>query len=369
MHLFLDQVTHRDEGSERPVLDGVSFFVRSGELIAVVAQPASVATGLLAFIGSRDSRDGVLIGSDGSEGAVGGTTGEGSGAARARRGASPCDRFPPRWGAETWRGVRFRRYACPDGTLGGSGHGLDRTDAVEGAGGPAAAHSSLPDLLLIDDLADHPTLPDALARRAFLRDLRRLHPAPERRTMLYATRDTDDALAVADRIALLQHGRLVHFGTPAELYDKPATEFVAQCFGRPVINLVPAILEKDGQALLIGNQTVPLGGHIAETYCRDVTAGIRPQHVQLRREGGGLRGRVVSSVPAGDGQDGAAGATLVKVRVEGVVVRALVPAEGESGGTEAWTPGAAAIVRIRPEHYIVFSDRGVHLDQVSLRRS
>ena len=368
MYLFLDQVTHRDGGSDRPVLDGVSFFARSGELIAVVTQPASVATGLLAFIGSRDSQDGVLIGSDGSEGAGGDTAGNGSGTAHAWRSDIPYDRFPPRWGTETWRGVAFRRYACPDGAPDGSDHGPDSDDAVEGTEEPASGYSSLPDLLLIDDLADHPAFLDAETRRAFLRDLRSLHPAPERRTMFYATRDTDDALAVADRIALLQHGRLVQFGTPAELYGKPATEFVAQCFGRPVINLVPAILEKDGQALLIGNQTVPLAGPIAETYCRDVTAGIRPQHVQLRREGGGLRGRVVSVAPAGDGEDGEAGAALVEVKVEGVMVRALVPAEAERGRTEAWTPGAPAVVRIRPDHYIVFSDRGVRLDQVLLRR-
>ncbi len=368
MYLFLDQVTYRDGGSDRPVLDSVSFFARSGELIAVVAQPTSVASGLFAFIASRDSQDGVVIGSDGSEGAGGDTTGNGSGAARVWRGGNPCDRIPPRWCAETWRGVTFRRYACPDATLDGTGRGPGSTDAAEGRETPASQYSSLPDLLLIDDLTGHPAFLDADARRTFLRGLRSLHPAPERRTMFYATRDTDEALAVADRIALLQHGRLVQFGTPAELYEKPATEFVAQCFGRPGINLVPAILEKDGQALLIGNQTVPLAGQIAETYCRDVTAGIRPQHVQLRREGGGLRGRVVSVAPAGDGEDGEAGATLVEVKVEGVMVRALVPAEAERGRTEAWTPGAPAVVRIRPDHYIVFSDRGVRLDQVLLRR-
>ena len=367
MLLFLDQVTHRNEGSDRPIFDGVSLFVRSGEVIVVVAQPPSVAAGLLAFIGSRDSRDGVLIGSDGSEDAGGGTDKGGPTAVRAWRASDPCDSFPPRWGTEVWRGVTIRRYACPNGMIDGSDRQPDGTLVVAGSERPASNHASVPDLLLIDDLADNPAFPDADARRAFLRDLRSLHPAPERRTMCYATRDTDDALAVADRIALLQQGRLVQFATPAEVYNTPATEFVAQCFGQPVINLVPAILEKDGQALLIGNQTVSLAGQIAETFCRDVTAGIRPHHVQLRREGGGLRGRVVSVTSAGDAQGAAAGATLVEVRVEGVVVRALVPAEGPSGAAETWAPDDPVFVRIRPEHYIVFSDRGGHLNQVRLR--
>ena len=166
--------------------------------------------------------------------------------------------------------------------------------------------------------------------------------------MIYATRDGDDALAVSDRIAVLDRGRIVQSGTPADVHDRPANELVAGLFGRPAINLVPAILEKDGQAVLIGNHTVSLAGRIAEEFCRDVTVGIRPGHVRLRREGAGLRGRVASSEPHG-------GQALVTVNVEGVRVRALA--------ADSHAAGERVVVSILPRHYIVFDDRGVRLDQ------
>ena len=340
MYLFLDQITCRNEGSARPILDGVSFFVRSGEVVAVVANPALAAPTLLRFIARSGASDGVLIGTDGSEGNGNDAPGSRSG----WRVSAPGDQVPPRWGTEIWRGVSLRRYAAPN-----------------------PESDDPPDLVLVEDLAEQPGFADAAARRRFVRDLHARHPEPSRRTILYATRDTDDALVVADRVAVLQSGRLVQFGTPEEVYRTPATEFVAQCFGRPTINLFPAILEKDGQALNLRNQSVPLGGRIAEEFCRDVTGGIRPHQVQLLREGGGLRGRVASVVPAGEADGGAAGAALVDVEVEGFRLRALVPAADDDGSSKTWATGDSVVVRIRPEHYVVFDDRGVRLDQVPLR--
>ncbi len=340
MYLFLDQITCRNEGSARPVLDGVSFFVRSGEVVAVVANPALAGSTLLRFIARSSASDGVLIGTDGSEG--GGE--DAPGVRNDWRLNSADDGVPPRWETETWRGVSIRRYAVPN-----------------------PASDDLPDLVLVEDLVEQPGFADADARRGFVRDLRAQHPKPSQRTILYATRDTDDALAVADHVAVLQSGRLAQFGTPAEVYRTPATEFVAQCFGRPTINLFPAILEKDGQALNLRNQSVPLGGRIAEEFCRDVTGGIRPHQVRLLREGGGLRGRVVSVVPASEADGGAAGAKLVEVEVEGFRLRALDPSAADEGSSETWATGDKVVVRIRPEHYVVFDDRGVRLDQVPPR--
>ncbi len=341
MYLFLDRITCRNEGSDRPVLDGVSLFARSGDVIAVVAQPALAASALLRFIARSGARDGVLIGSDGRP-----QSGDGASAIRADwRDIEGSGESPPRWTTESWCGVTYRRCASPNQTNG-----------------------EPPDLLLVDELADLPGFADGSARRAFVRDLRARGPGPRRRTIVYATGDTDEALAVADQVAVLKSGRLVQFGTPPEVYDTPATEFVAELFGRPMINLFPAILEKDGQALNLRNQSVPLGGRIAEEFCRDVTGGVRPHHVHLLREGGGLRGRVASVAPIGDGDGGPADDWLVTVEVEGFRLRALVPGTLD-GPAEGWESGERVVVRIRPENYVVFDDRGVRLDQVSLRNS
>lgn len=341
MYLFLDQITCRNEGSDRPVFDGISFFVRSGDVIAVVAHPPLAGASLLRFIARSGASDGVLIGSDEPAEAGGGASAGRQDWRALERSGEP----PPRWTAESWRGVNFQRYAFPN---------------------PANGES--PDLLLVDDLAELPAFAEAGARRDFVRDLHARHPAPGRRTILYATGDTDDALEVADRVAVLQSGRLVQFGTPADVYDAPQTEFVAELFGRPAINLFPAILEKDGQALNLRNQSVPLGGRIAEEFCRDVTGGVRPHHVQLLRKGGGLHGRVVSVAPVGDAHGRAAGDSLVAVDVEGFRLRALVPAAKADAPAEAWEPDDRVVIRIRPEHYVVFDDRGVRLDQAPVRK-
>ena len=79
----------------------------------------------------------------------------------------------------------------------------------------------------------NPAFADAAARCACVRDLYGLRSRPEYRTVIYATREGEDALAVADRIAVLHDGRIVQCGTPAEMHDTPVTEHVARLFGRP----------------------------------------------------------------------------------------------------------------------------------------
>ena len=353
MHLFLDEITRHDERSRKRILDGVSLHARSGELVSVVGPADAGKTALLQFVGERsDGLDGVFMGThDARE--PGRTK---PALVRDWRFGGPADAFPPRWRTEEWRGVSIRRYAFPNMALDGSnreppGEWSEDAGNVRGVDwrGAPSNREGVPDLLLVDDLCGDPAFADAAARRSFVRDLHDLRARPEHRTVIYATRDGDDALFVADRIAVLDRGRLVQTGTPSEVHDRPANEFVARLFGRPPINLVPAILEKDGQALLVGNRTVALAGRIAEEFCRDVTVGIRPQHARLRREGAGWRGRVVSREPY-DRQ------WLVTAATEGVRVRALAD--------EPFEADEAVCVRILPKHFIVFDDRGVRLDQL-----
>ena len=326
MYVFLDEISRRREGSERPILDRVSLYARSGEILSVVGPGGAGKSALLQFVGERSDGDGgVSMGTDDAR-----EPGRAKpDLVRGWLSGSPGDVSPPGWRAEERRGVAIRRYGFSNTALDGS--------------------SRDPDLLLVDDPSADPAFADAAARRAFLRGLHRLHPRPERRTIIYATRDGDDALAVSDRIAVLDRGRIVQAGTPADVLDRPANEFVARLFGQPRINLVPAILEKDGQAILLGNRTVSLAGRIAEEFCRDVTVGVRPRHARLHREGAGWPGRVVSNERHGE-------RSLVTVVTEGVRVRALAD--------ESFDADERVVVRILPKHFIVFDDRGVRLEQL-----
>tara|TARA_B100000029_G_scaffold466035_1_gene501175 strand:- start:125 stop:973 length:849 start_codon:yes stop_codon:yes gene_type:complete len=200
------------------------------------------------------------------------------------------------------------------------------------------------DVVLVDQWSDSVSRTPK-ERREYLRNLR----AHSGGLIVYATRDEADALALSDQLIVMRGGSLHQVGTPEQILYSPATEFVAAYFGRPVINLLPAILEKDGQAILVGNQTMSLAGRIAEEFCRDITVGVRPEHVRVSREQGGWRGRIVMAEEDNE-------RTLVTVNVEGVSVRA------ES--TESFSRNETVFVRLLPRYCIVFDDRGQLLEQL-----
>jgi ABC-type sugar transport system ATPase subunit len=95
----------------------------------------------------------------------------------------------------------------------------------------------------------------------------------ERATMIVVTHDQDDALALADRVAVLQNGSVVQCGSFAELYARPASVNVAQLIGRPMINLIPGMLHRDGTTARFVR-----GEH---SFSLDVTVNQQPMEVIL----------------------------------------------------------------------------------------
>ncbi len=95
-------------------------------------------------------------------------------------------------------------------------------------------------------------------------------------TMLYVTHDQVEALTLANRIGVLDHGRMVQLGTPQEVYEDPHTVAVASRLGSPRINLLPRAA--------LGQAALPAAVH---------TVGVRAEHVQLADAASTLlRGRV-----------------------------------------------------------------------------
>ena len=103
-------------------------------------------------------------------------------------------------------------------------------------------------------------------------------------TAIYVTHDQVEAMTLADRIVLMNGGRVEQIGTPEDVYDAPATLFVAGFVGASAMNLVPARIEKTGTdcAAVIGQGArlaLPAGrfdAHAGQT----VTIGLRPEHLQ-----------------------------------------------------------------------------------------
>lgn len=100
---------------------------------------------------------------------------------------------------------------------------------------------------------------------------------------------------MATRIALLNAGRVEQVGTPAELYDRPRSAFVAGFLGAPPANLFPAVITGDGGRVRVVADGIDIELPIAAAdFGADtaVTAGIRPEHLRIAGSGGAVRGRV-----------------------------------------------------------------------------
>ena len=107
-------------------------------------------------------------------------------------------------------------------------------------------------------------------------------------TMVYVTHDQVEAMTMADRIVVLQGGRVEQVGSPLELYHRPANLFVAGFIGSPKMNLLKTRVEgiADGVARVVlpggGSLPLPLNGAAPPADGAAVTLGVRPEHASLR---------------------------------------------------------------------------------------
>jgi multiple sugar transport system ATP-binding protein len=117
-----------------------------------------------------------------------------------------------------------------------------------------------------------------------------------KQTMVYVTHDQLEAMTMADRIAVMDHGVLQQVGTPLEVYNNPANVFVARFIGSPGMNLVSATLVEEGGELRADlgapGKSRPLPAAIAAaaraTDMREVWFGFRPEELSLAADADGL---------------------------------------------------------------------------------
>ena len=86
---------------------------------------------------------------------------------------------------------------------------------------------------------------DAKLRVAMRAEIKALHQRLKT-TTVYVTHDQVEAMTMADRIVVMQDGRIEQIGTPLELYDHPANLFVAQFIGSPAMNVVAGVVRSGG---------------------------------------------------------------------------------------------------------------------------
>jgi sn-glycerol 3-phosphate transport system ATP-binding protein len=100
-------------------------------------------------------------------------------------------------------------------------------------------------------------------------------------TMAYVTHDQIEAMSMADRVVLIDRGRIEQNATPVELYERPANTFVARFIGTPPMNLLP--LERGSGGAVVAGTAGPV---IAPGDCAGLTLGVRPEHIALGVERG-----------------------------------------------------------------------------------
>ena len=134
---------------------------------------------------------------------------------------------------------------------------------------------------------------DAKLRAQLRAELKALHNRLAT-TFVYVTHDQVEAMSLADRIVILNAGRVEQIGTPMELYLKPATRFVAEFVGSPPMNMIDGHVSEDRHSLINGHSSlICFDTQLPCQAGAAISLGIRPEH--LRTEGTG-QGKVELNV-------------------------------------------------------------------------
>ncbi len=142
---------------------------------------------------------------------------------------------------------------------------------------------------------------DAKLRVQMRSEIKALHQKVQT-TSIYVTHDQIEAMTLADRIVVLNQGRIEQQGTPIELYRKPANLFVAGFIGSPAMNFLDGVVEGlDGSpAVRLKDRTpIRIAGERKVKAGQSVKVGLRPEHLSLASGGSPLTGQTLLVEPTG----------------------------------------------------------------------
>jgi ABC-type sugar transport system ATPase subunit len=132
---------------------------------------------------------------------------------------------------------------------------------------------------------------DAALRVATRIEIAKLHERMHQTTMIYVTHDQVEAMTLADRIVVLNGGRVEQVGSPMELYHEPANLFVARFIGSPAMNIIPATVETGGSPAMVkphaGSAFRAAVNVPTSAAGSSATFGVRPEDLELT-DGPGL---------------------------------------------------------------------------------
>jgi multiple sugar transport system ATP-binding protein len=176
---------------------------------------------------------------------------------------------------------------------------------------------------------------DAKLRVAMRTEIKALHQRLTT-TAVYVTHDQIEAMTMADRIVVMNHGRVEQIGSPLDLYDNPANLFVAGFIGSPAMNFIPGRVNGGSIAVAEG-VALPMPARVRLEAGRQVVVGVRPEHFAV--VAAGLPAEVVVVEPTGAD-------TQIFCKLAGVDVTAVVRERHE------FHPGEA--IRLTPQLTYLF---------------
>jgi multiple sugar transport system ATP-binding protein len=141
---------------------------------------------------------------------------------------------------------------------------------------------------------------DAKLRVQMRTEIKELHQRL-RTTSIYVTHDQIEAMTMADKIVVMNAGRVEQIGAPLELYDNPANLFVAGFIGSPAMNFVPGRTVAGGRGFEVelaeGLRIAAPRTELPLAAGREVTLGVRPEHFAVTADG--LPAEVIVVEPTG----------------------------------------------------------------------
>lgn len=200
-----------------------------------------------------------------------------------------------------------------------------------------------PEVILFDEPLSHLDADQKVQLRAEIKRLQKLRQV----TSILVTHDQTEAIAMADRVAVMNHGVLQQVGAPQDLYRHPANLFVANFIGEPPMNLLDAVVGEGGR-LQGDNWSATLddrrSGILAGLHGSTVVVGIRPEHIAIlpSDQSGEGRGAIAYREPRGD-------ADVITIGISaGVKLVAEIP------GPSHWRAGDNAVVQLAADRLHVF---------------
>ena len=190
---------------------------------------------------------------------------------------------------------------------------------------------------------------DAKLRVEMRSEIKLLHQRT-RTTSVYVTHDQIEAMTLGSRVAIMKDGVIQQFGTPDDLYQRPANLFVAGFIGSPSMNFIPVTLRSADASLQVelvsdaGSHILPMAtSQLLLPYVdRELTLGIRPEALALVADGQDhLPCKVALVEPTGPD-------TLLLVRINGAMVTARVAPQ------DARAPGAVVGLRVDTDKAVLF---------------